>query len=513
MASSSALLQRRLVERRVGQRRPAPLHQRHARLEAQVAERDHLSVHLGHHPVHHLVGGGEAAGEQQERDAALAQSVTVQSRAGAGVVRRLSCPDREPMAEDYYRVLGVARTASQDEIKKAYRKLARKHHPDVNQGNKAAEEKFKQVSAAFEVLSDPKKRALYDEFGEDAAKMGFDPKKADAYRAYRDQASAPAGRAEGSGSFDFGDIFGDIFGRGGDDGPFRARAAGPGSGRGPPQPGARQPARGGHRHRAHPGHRAAGGVQEVPRDRATWASPRRAPPAAARAGSSRAAARSRSPRPAPTATVPGRWPRSATSATAAGVVEETAPGDGENSARRAERLAGPAPRARGGGRARRSTGRPLPRDEVEPHPARPPRRRRPVHGAPGHRSGGDVRRRRPRPHLQRRASRCGVPDGSQAGRKLRLKGQGVPALKGSSRGDLYLELKSPRPRAAQRRKPRPPPRRSVLSTAATCALGASPLGWPPSPGSAHGAVEGRWFMRALSTPWCRGPTGPFPPGR
>ncbi len=132
------------------------------------------------------------------------------------------------MAEDYYRVLGVARTASQDEIKKAYRKLARKHHPDVNQGNKAAEEKFKQLSGAFEVLSDPQKRAMYDEFGEDAARMGFDPKKAETYRAYRQQGSAPSGGQEGS--FDFGDIFGDIFGRSNDGGPFRARAEGPARG-------------------------------------------------------------------------------------------------------------------------------------------------------------------------------------------------------------------------------------------------------------------------------------------
>jgi DnaJ-class molecular chaperone len=67
--------------------------------------------------------------------------------------------------KDYYAVLGVARTAKAEEIKKAYRKLARQHHPDVNPGNKAAEEKFKEVSEAFEILSDEKKRSVYDQYG------------------------------------------------------------------------------------------------------------------------------------------------------------------------------------------------------------------------------------------------------------------------------------------------------------------------------------------------------------
>src|SRR5687767_6016509 len=100
------------------------------------------------------------------------------------------------MAEDYYQALGISRTASEADIKKAYRKLARQYHPDVNPGNKAAEEKFKQVSNAFEILSDPKKRKLYDEFGEEAAKLGFDEKKAEAYRAYR-AAAQSGGRAGG----------------------------------------------------------------------------------------------------------------------------------------------------------------------------------------------------------------------------------------------------------------------------------------------------------------------------
>ncbi len=122
------------------------------------------------------------------------------------------------MADDYYKILGVSRTASAEEIKKAFRKLARKHHPDMNPGDKAAEEKFKQLNAAFEVLSDEKKRRLYDEFGEDAARMGFDEKKAAQYRAYRSAQSAGGGRPFSGGGgvdFDLGDIFGDIFGRAG----------------------------------------------------------------------------------------------------------------------------------------------------------------------------------------------------------------------------------------------------------------------------------------------------------
>ena len=129
------------------------------------------------------------------------------------------------MAErDLYDVLGVPRGATQEELKKAYRRLAKKYHPDVNPGNKQAEEKFKEVTAAFDVLSDPKRRKLYDEFGPDALRTGFDEKKADAYRQWRRQGGVRGGPSPFDfgdfervdvgdfGTFDFGSIFGDLFG-------------------------------------------------------------------------------------------------------------------------------------------------------------------------------------------------------------------------------------------------------------------------------------------------------------
>src|SRR6185369_14444455 len=113
--------------------------------------------------------------------------------------------------EDYYETLGVKRSSSHDEIRKAYRRLARKHHPDLNPGDKTSEDRFKQIQEAYGVLSDPKKREMYDQVGF-YSESDFNP-----------NAGGRPGAGPGAGAagfdftgFDFSDLAGGRGARGGD---------------------------------------------------------------------------------------------------------------------------------------------------------------------------------------------------------------------------------------------------------------------------------------------------------
>ena len=126
------------------------------------------------------------------------------------------------MSKDYYQILGVSKNASDAELKKAYRKLAVKYHPDKNPGDKAAEEKFKEVSEAYDVLSDPKKRAQYDQFGSDyfrpgggAGAGGFNGAGPGQGGGFRDPYDIFSQMFGGGGRMDGADIFGQMFGDGG----------------------------------------------------------------------------------------------------------------------------------------------------------------------------------------------------------------------------------------------------------------------------------------------------------
>ncbi|MFQ5665293.1 MAG: molecular chaperone DnaJ [Candidatus Binatia bacterium] len=341
-------------------------------------------------------------------------------------------------AKDLYAALGVERSASAEEIKKAYRKLARRYHPDVNPGDKRAEERFKEISQAHDILSDPEKRKLYDEFGMEGLQAGFDATRARAYSGWAGrQQAGPQAEGFARGGFgrytSFEDIFGDIFGAG--------------TGRPGPQPGA-----------------DADAVLEIGLLDAVR-------------GVSTQIAVDRSDR-CPACGGSGNEPGSE-------IVCPHCHGRGQVQVGRGPVSFGrTCPRCHGtgrtGGRSCRTCGgrgQVARRERLKVHiPAgvdSGSRIRIAGKGSPGRAGGppGDlyiVVRVRPHPLLERRGNdlyldvpvtvgeavlgaavtvptpdgevRVKVPPGSQSGKLLRIRGHGVPALKGGQRGDLFIRL-------------------------------------------------------------------------
>jgi molecular chaperone DnaJ len=351
--------------------------------------------------------------------------------------------------KDPYAALGVAKTATADELKKAYRKLAKKLHPDHNPGDKKAEERFKEVSSAFEILGDPKKRALFDEFGEISTRQGFDEAKARQYEAARAATGFGRGRGAPSGfqgfqgdASDFASMFGDLFSRG---------AAGP-------RTRTRRPAE------AVPGDDIEAALEVDLRD--------------AVLGAERELSLNR----------PSTCPQCKGSGARPGSKETTCPEcDGKGEVQMGGMFTTTCPRCEGRGTVRE----PCPRCDgtgsvtetarlkvkIPPGVETGSRVRLPGQGAPGQRGGeaGDLYLRitvrdHPTVRVQGRdllldlpitpaEALAGaevtaptfegpvtlkIPPGSQSGRKLRLRGRGLPALKGGTtgapRGDLYAVL-------------------------------------------------------------------------
>jgi molecular chaperone DnaJ len=353
-------------------------------------------------------------------------------------------------SQDLYATLGVKKSASTADIKKAYRKLARKYHPDVNPGDKEAEERFKAISQAHDVLSDPEKRKLYDEFGMAGLQAGFDAARAREYAESQARGAGPEftgfDTRGGFGRFSsFEDIFGEIFG-GAE--PARGRARG-----------------------ADAEYSLEIGLLDAIRGMSTTISVERLEPCTTCGGSRR--------QPGPgAATCPecggrgqiraGQGPIALTRTCprCGGVgqvgLHPCASCGGTGQMRRTERLSVRIPPGVDTGSRVRVAGK----------------------GSPGFGGGpaGDlylIIRVKPHPLLERRGSdlyfdvpvtlgeaalggqitvptpdgevRVKVPPGSQSGRLLRVRGHGVPQLAGSGRGDLYLRLMVQVPAAAAER--------------------------------------------------------------
>jgi molecular chaperone DnaJ len=321
----------------------------------------------------------------------------------------------------------------------------------VNPGNKAAEEKFKQVSAAFEVLSNSEKRKVYDEFGEDAAKLGYDPKKAEAYRQYRDAAGRGGGPGGGfpggipdAEGFDIGDLFGEL---------FRNRRAGGGGGMEDLFVQEEGPSRGEDLHAQ---------VRLSLREAVTGTERSLSVTRPGRCPKCKGSGHFGKPETCPTCKGSGkirqgRGPLSMTSTcpTCGGSGKVAPPCDRCGGSGRIEETTrvtvkippgvqtGSQVRVAGQGAAGTQGGPPgdlFLEVQVEPHPL--VRREGddlyvplPV-TVPEAMLGAEVRA----PTFTGEVT-VTVPPHSQSGRKLRLKGQGVPSLKGNGRGDLYYELR------------------------------------------------------------------------
>src|SRR3989454_1118130 len=206
------------IERRVRGGRTLRPDQPHARLGRHLGKRDGVRIDHGDHLVEQLAlrrpraeGRGDEHGDGKRSHTGMVTDGTRQR----AICRVDLTTSRQvvtvaPVMKDPYSALGVSKTASAEEIKKAYRKLAKKLHPDMNPGDKKAEERFKEVSAAFEILGDPKKRSLYDEFGEISTRPGFDEQKA---REFQRQARAGGFGGGGFDPSDLGSMFEDLLGR------------------------------------------------------------------------------------------------------------------------------------------------------------------------------------------------------------------------------------------------------------------------------------------------------------